>query len=79
MKVAIKVVRGLRYKLRVVGVGVSMMGLTYSYEDYISVIHKTQRSESTLKKKSNSIYCHEIVEYKAIAEIITARIRTAEK
>ena len=51
-------VRGLRYKLRMMGVKIS--GLTYVYGDNMLVIHNTQRPESTLRKKSNSI-CYQNV------------------
>jgi hypothetical protein len=38
--------------------GVSIAGPSYIYSDNMSVIHNTQRPESVLKKKSNSIcYC----------------------
>ena len=53
MKHGIEAVRGIRYKLRMMGVKIS--GPTYVYGDNMSVIHNTQRPESTLKKKSNSI------------------------
>ena len=45
--------RGLRYKLRMMGVPIT--GPTYAYGDNMSVIHNTQRPESTLRKKSNEI------------------------
>jgi hypothetical protein len=56
LKTGIETLRGLRYKLRMVGVPIS--GPTYVYGDNMSVIHNTQRPESTLKKKSNSICYH---------------------
>ncbi|KAI2503690.1 hypothetical protein MHU86_10750 [Fragilaria crotonensis] len=47
--------RGLRYKLRMMGVAIS--GLSYINGDNMSVIHNTtqQTDESVLKKKSNVI------------------------
>eukprot|EP00804_Cyclotella_cryptica_P015125 CCRYP_000688-RA/>CCRYP_000688-RA protein AED:0.22 eAED:0.24 QI:0/0/0/0.8/1/1/5/0/1053 len=42
--------RGLRYKLRMMGVSIS--GPSYIYGDNMSVIHNTQRPESTLKKRA---------------------------
>jgi hypothetical protein len=54
MKNVIETCLGLRYKLRMRGVTLS--GLTYVYGDNMSVVHNTQRPESVLKKKSNSIY-----------------------
>ena len=73
MKVAMEVMRGLRYKLRMMGVPVT--GPTYTYGDNMSVIHNTQRPESTLKKKSNSICFHAIRESVAMGEMATAHIR----
>ena len=56
----------MRYKLRMMGVPLS--GLTLIYSDNMSVIHNTQRPESTLKKKSNSICYH------AVREAVAAQI-----
>ena len=56
LKHGIERVRGLRYKLRMMGVQIS--GPTDVYGDNMSVIKNTQRPESTLKKKSNSICYH---------------------
>jgi hypothetical protein len=49
----IETCRGLRYKLRMMGVALS--GPTFFYGDNMVVVHNTQRHESVLKKKSNSI------------------------
>jgi hypothetical protein len=53
MNNGIETCRGLRYKLRIMGV--AFIGPTYVYGDIMSVVHNTQRPESILKKKSNSI------------------------
>ena len=53
MKNGMETARGLRYKLCMMGVPLS--GPTLMYGDNMSVIYNTQRPESTLKKKSNSI------------------------
>jgi hypothetical protein len=53
MKNGIETCRGLRYKLRMMDVALS--GTIYVYGDNISVVHNTQRHDSVLKKKSNSI------------------------
>jgi hypothetical protein len=74
MKVGMETCRGLRYKLRMMGVPIS--GPTYIYGDNMSVIHNTQRPESVLKKKSNSICYHAIRESVAMGESITAHVRT---
>ena len=44
----------------------------------MSVIHNTQRSESTLKKKSNSICFHAVCEAVAMGECLTRHIKTHE-
>eukprot|EP00804_Cyclotella_cryptica_P030528 CCRYP_020632-RA/>CCRYP_020632-RA protein AED:0.45 eAED:0.45 QI:0/0/0/1/0/0/2/0/83 len=48
--------RGLRYKLCMMGVSIS--GPYYIYGDNMSVIHNTQQPESTLKKKSHPFCYH---------------------
>ena len=68
--------RGVRYKMRMMGVPIS--GPTYMYGDNMSVIHNTQRPESTLKKKSNSICYHAVRESVAMGETLTGHIPTAE-
>ena len=45
--------RGLRYKLQMMGVALS--GPSYIYGDNMSVIHNTQQPKLVLKKKSNSV------------------------
>jgi hypothetical protein len=74
MKVGFENVRALRYKLRMMGVPVEEPA--YVYGDNMSVIHNTQRPESTLKKKSNSICYHYIRECIAMGEALTAHIRS---
>ena len=74
MKQGMETCRGLRYKLRMMGVELS--GPTRIYGDNMSVIHNTQRPESTLKKKSNSICYHAIRESVAMGESLTAHIST---
>jgi hypothetical protein len=53
MKNGIETCRGLRYKLRMMGM--VLIGPTYVYGDNMYVVHNTQRPNSVLKKKSNSI------------------------
>ena len=76
MKVAMETARGIRYKIRMMGI--PLTGPTYMYGDNMSVIHNTQRPESTLKKKSNSICYHAIRESVAMGETLTAHISTHE-
>ena len=68
--------RGLRYKLRMMGVPLS--GTSYIYGDNMSVIHNTQRPESTLKKKSNSICYHAVREAVAMGECLTGHVRSTD-
>ena len=64
MKQGMEAMRGLSYKLRIMGVQIS--GSTYVYGDNMSVIHNTQLPESTLRKKSNSICYHAVHESVAL-------------
>jgi hypothetical protein len=74
MKQGVETLRGLRYKLRMMGVPCEHP--SYIYGDNMSVIHNTQRPESTLKKKSNSICYHLIRESVAMGESLTSHIST---
>jgi hypothetical protein len=56
--------------------GASISGLSYIYVDNMPVIHNTQRPESMLKKKSNSIYYHAIREAVAMGECLTGYVST---
>ncbi len=53
MKNGMETLRGVRYKLRMMGIPID--GPAYVYGDNMSVIHNTQRPESILKKKSNAV------------------------
>ncbi len=74
LKHGMEKLRGLRYKLRMMGV--PLTGPSYIYGDNMSVIHNTQRPESTLKMKSNSICYHAVRESVAMGESLTGHIRT---
>ncbi len=74
MKIGMESLRGLRYKLRMMGVPIS--GPSLIYGDNMSVIHNTQRPESTLKKKSNSIAYHAVRESVAMGESLTGHVGT---
>jgi hypothetical protein len=62
--------KGLRYKLRSMGVPIS--GPSYVYCDNNSVVCNTTAPESTLKKKSNAIAYHCVRESVACGEMIIA-------
>ena len=58
--------------------GVELSGPSYIYGDNMSVIHNTQRPESVLKKKSNSVSYHAVREAVAMGECLTGHISTNE-
>ena len=58
MKTGVEALRGIRYKLRMMGV--PLTGPTFIYGDNMYVIYNTSRPESTLNKKSNSICYHAV-------------------
>jgi hypothetical protein len=76
MKHGIKMLRGLRYKICMMGIPLS--GPTYIYGDYKFQVTNSSRPESTLKKKCNSICYHEIRESVAMGETLLTHIRTGE-
>ena len=64
--------RGIRYKLRMMGVHID--GPTYVYGDNMSVIFNTYRPESQLNNKSNSVCYHAVIESVAMGVCITTHI-----
>jgi hypothetical protein len=72
MKHGIENLRGIRYKLRIMGVPVK--GPSYVYGDNMSVVTNVSRPESTLRKKSNSICYHTVHEAVAMGEALVAHI-----
>jgi hypothetical protein len=76
MKNGIETCRGLRYKL--IMMGVALIGPTFVYGYNMSVVHNTQRPESVLKKKSNSICYHAVCESAAMGESIIGHVPSVE-
>ena len=76
MKHGIKMLRGLRYKIRMMGIPLS--GPMYIYGDNKSQVTNSSRPESTLKKKCNSICYHAIRESVAMGETLLTHIGTGE-
>ena len=76
MKSATEYVRGLRYKLRAMGIPVN--NPAYIYGDNKSVLANSTAPESQLKKKSNSVAYHHCREGVALDEWRTAYICTDE-
>ena len=76
MKQCTEYVRGLWYKLRMMGI--PCLGPTYVYGDNKSVLYNTSLPESTLKKKSQSIAYHFVREGAARDEWRTVYVNTQE-
>ena len=76
MKQCVEYVRGLRYKLRMMGIPVD--GPAYVYGDNQSVLANTTVPHSTLKKKSNSIAYHFVREGCAKDEWRTTYVHTSQ-
>ena len=73
-KQGIEALRGIRDKLRMMGVPVD--GPTYVYGDNMSVIYNTSRPESCLKEKWNSICYHFVREAVPMKECLTTHFPT---
>jgi hypothetical protein len=74
MKQGMEALRGLWYKLQMMGVQIN--GPSYIYGDNMSVIRNTQWPELTLKKKSNSVCYHVVCESVAMGEALNGHIST---
>ncbi len=74
MQIGMDSLRGLRYKLRMMGIPI--WGPSLIYGDSMSVIHNTQQPESTLKKKSSSIAYHAVRESFAMGKSLTGHAGT---
>lgn len=72
MKTCCEYIRGLRYKLRMMGIPVE--GSTYIYGDNQSVLCNTTNPDSTLKKKNHAIAFHFVREGVAREEWMTGYI-----
>ena len=76
MKQGIDALRGMRYKLRMMGIPIS--GPSYMYEDNMSVVHNTSRPETVLKKKSNSVCYHAVHESVEMGESLVGHIPSTD-
>ena len=76
MKIGMEKLQGLRYKLSIMGVPILVPLLIYG--DNIQVIHNTQRPESILNKKSNSICYHAMRESVEMKEILTGNVLSVD-
>ena len=75
MKQGLEALRGIRFKLRMMGVKIDVP--TYVYGDNMYVIHNTSKPKSVLKNKSNSICYHFVKEVVAMKECQTTHVPTA--
>ena len=76
MKQCCEYLRGLRYKLRMMGIPVE--GPTYIFGDNQSVLYNTSIPESTLQKKAQSICYHFVREGVAKNEWLTGYVNAKE-
>ena len=74
MKIVTETLRGIRYKLRIMGVPI--YGPSFIYGVNMLVINNNQRPEFTLKKKSNSIFYHAVCESIAMGDSLTGNVGT---
>ncbi len=72
MKTGVDMLRGLRYKIRMMGI--SKDAATHIYGGNMSVIKNTLKPESTLNKESNPFRYHAVGERVSMGETITAQI-----
>ena len=76
MKTSVEALRGIMYKLLMMGV--PLTGSTYVYGDNMSVIYNTSQSELTVNKKINSICYYAVREAVASGECLTTHCKTRE-
>ena len=76
MKQGIDVLRGLRYKVRMMDIPIYVP--SYFYGDNMSVVHNTSKSESVLKKKCNSFCHHAVHESVAMGESLVGHVPSKE-
>ncbi len=69
MKTGLDMLRGLRYKLRMMDVAID--GSSHVYGDNMFIIKNTSKPESTLNKKSNAVCYHAVRELVAMGETLT--------
>ena len=76
MKTGVEALRGISYKLRMMGV--PLTGPTQLYGDNMSAIYNTSRDELKLKKKINSICYHDVREAVASGKCLTTHCKTGD-
>jgi hypothetical protein len=73
-KLAVELIDGIRYKLRMLGIPIQ--GSTLLYCDNESVVHNLSNPDSTLKKKHNAIAFHRTRESVAAKTIEVHRVKS---
>ena len=76
MKHGIDALRGLRYKLRMIGSPISSP--SYISGDNVAAVHNTFKPASVLRKKSNSVSYHTVHESVALRESLVEHICSME-
>ena len=76
MKLGIEALRGIRYKLRMIGI--KLNGPSYIYGDNMSVVNNSSKPDSTLNKKSSQICFHAVREAVAMKEALITHIATTD-
>ena len=76
VKQGINALRGLMYKLRMMGIKISRP--PYIYGDNMSVVQNTSRLESVLRKNSNSVCFHTVHESVAMGASLVGHIPSKE-
>ena len=76
LKHGIEALQGLRYKLRMMGIPISSP--SYIYGDNMSVTHNSSKPESVLRKKSNSVCYHTVLESVAMGDSLVRHITSKE-
>ena len=76
MKIGMETLRGLRYKLHMIGVPI--LGPSLIYGENMLVFHNTQQPESKLKKNSNSICYGAIRKSMAMKESLTGHVPSVD-
>ena len=76
MKLCIDALRGLMYKLRMMGIPISSH--SYIYGNNMSVVNNTSRPESVLRKKSNLVCYHVVHESVVVGESLVEHIPSKE-
>ena len=76
MNQSIDTLRGLRYKLRIMGIFIA--GPSHIHGDNISVVHYTSKPGSVFRKKNNLACYHTVHESIAMGKFLVAHLPSSE-